>query len=187
MNRFPPRIWPLSGALILLVTLAGCSSPSPLQQHSYLLRSAQPVPQVQPVVLQRVSLPDYLYGDALVVLVNDNELYRAQQHRWAEPLPQSIERYLRQRISSHLGAATLAQPVTLEVRIDELLGTLEGQLSLVASYRIEREGQAPQRGAFQQQLAQPAEGYTGLVAGHQQILDQLAAAIAADLQSAATP
>lgn len=185
MNLTSLRHAATATVLLAAFSLTGCASTSS-EQHQYLLRDQTAAPHAHPapmVSIGRLTLPDYLYDDALVLLLNDQEVHHARQHRWAEPPPTAIERYLAQRINARMAMRAALPPAEVSVDIEELIGNIDGNISLRASYRIS-DAKGPVRSErYSRQLQQPTDGYSGLVAGHAAILDSLAATIADDLGS----
>lgn len=185
MNLTNLRHTAASALVLAALTLAGCASTGS-DMHQYLLRdSSAPLRanEQASVAISQLTLPDYLYDDAIVLLLDDQQMHSARVHRWAEPSHTAIKRYLTQRIASRFAQQGEIQPVRLEIGIDELIGNVDGDISLRASYRFKRPDGTQRSGRVNRQLQQPADGYPGLVAGHAAILDELAAMIANDLSN----
>ncbi len=172
-----------------LITLGGCASSTLPKQHFYLLRSAAENPAADShhapaqVRIGQISVPAYLQRDELVLLISPREVRPARLHRWAEPLQQSIGRYLRDRLESELATDNISakSPLRVDIYIDELLGTLDGNITLKARYRVSDSTQssaATTEHRIESQFAQQVDGYNGLVAGYETALDNLAASIA---------
>ncbi|MFV0278030.1 MAG: membrane integrity-associated transporter subunit PqiC [Parahaliea sp.] len=187
MTENTPMRTPLKWMLLAAVLLAGGCSTSPTLpvQHTYLLRSPPPAegPQaLADISIDQVILPAYLQRDEMVLMISSNEIKPARHHRWGEPLERNIQRYLRQQLARHLAdlAGTGAIHITLE--LDELLGNLDGVVYLRGNYRIAREGGEPVEGHLEFSVQQERDGYDGLVAAHQVLLDRSAAAMVAALR-----
>ncbi len=172
-----------------LIMLGGCASSKLPQSHSYLLRSSASTPAADNhhaparVSIGQISVPAYLQRDELLVLISPREVRPARQHRWAEPLQQGIGRYLRDRLEASLAtdSSKAQSPLRVDIHIDELLGTLDGKITLKARYRVSdsatRNSTATEH-RIESQFAQQEDGYDGLVSGYETALDNLAESIA---------
>ncbi len=173
------------GVSLLALLLSACASQSVPEQHTYLLR-VPPSWQVRlnAVTVDKVSLPAYLQRREVVVLVSPREIRPARFHSWGEPLERGIQRYLALAIAGHLGdqAVASSQPLSVSVRIDELLGSLDGEVFMRASFTLDGSGPDSHRGQFEARVGQQADGYDSLVAAHTALLGQLAQTIAAEFQ-----
>ena len=132
--------------LVLAFCLVGCAS-APPEQAYYLLR-VEPPPELRsadplPIGLGRISLPPYLDRAGLVVQTDEHSVREARYHLWAEPLDEGAWFYLRDRISSELGRALHPGPdlgnsvrYSVDIRINEFHGTLDGRARLVARWSV---------------------------------------------------
>ncbi len=167
-----------------VLLLEGCATSTPLpEQHTYLLRAvgtegAVSAPE-SPVSVDRVTIPAYLNRNELVVLVSPRQIRAAKHHRWAEPLDSGIQRYLQNRLIADMGATSPRQRIRVEVQVEELIGDLDGTIDLRATYQIgfAASGQT-RKGLFASSVEQQFDGYAGLVAGFETLLDALAGVIA---------
>jgi uncharacterized lipoprotein YmbA len=142
------------------------------------------------VQLKPVAIPPYLDRSGMVLQMGASEIRVAKHHRWAEPLDDSIGRYLQVGIANEARVSVETAPLTsagehdvVTVRINRLHGTETGQVRLVADW-----GVRPTRGesklySFDRTVTQTASGYPALVDAHAELLDELAAAIARSLDS----
>jgi len=190
-------------ALFLLapLLLAGCSggkkAPEPT---AYLLRADARVPDglQNPSVrigINRVALADYLGQAGIVVATNGDQVRAARQHLWAEPLDSAIRVFLRDAISADLGYPVSADTgrrqnwqYRVDVRIDEWHGSLAGDARILASWLVidvATDGELS-RHRFERTGTLKADGYDALVAAQTELLEALAAAIAASLQDIGT-
>ncbi len=95
---------PVLGAGVLLVILSGCAS-APIDGPSYYLLDAQAeranaieLTQFK-VGLGPVELPTYLERDGILTFSNNNQLNYSENHRWAEPLQESVLEVLRENFT----------------------------------------------------------------------------------------
>jgi uncharacterized lipoprotein YmbA len=186
---------------LLFLTFAACvivgcasSSPGPEKQQ-YLLRADVTLPdgpQQVParVGIGRVVLADYLDQPGIVVLTEGNKVRAARQHYWAEPLQMGINLYMRDALTARTGytvsadtARRLNWQYRLDIGIDRLHGTLDGQVRLVAGWSIINTAMDTEiaQYRFDRSTQQQEDGYDSLVAAEVSLLAQLADEIAASL------
>jgi uncharacterized lipoprotein YmbA len=161
-----------------------------VERHDYLLRPAPLTGAAQsqePVRLLRVDIAPYLDQDGIVLQTGAAEIHAGRQHVWAEPLDDSIRRYLQVAVSRAANVVVEVPPLgtagdraELVVRIHQLHGDLAGQVRLVAEWTV-RGGEEEGLFRFEQSVVQRGEGYPALVDAHAELLDGLAEAIAASL------
>jgi len=190
------RVVALSCCLLLLA----CSGATPARTQ-YLLRTAEPASHVAAqtglarVGMGRITVAPYLDQFGIVVETEEREVRAARNHQWAEPLADGLRLYLRDAIAGSLGedvAASVSEHsvygVVVDVFVEQLHGTRDGQAVLVASYRIEVPG-SKTRKVVERRFAdaKPIEkrGYAGLVDAEVALLSRLANAIAAEIPKAA--
>ena len=181
--------------LVLALSLVGCAS-APPEQAYYLLR-VEPPPDLRaadplPIGLGRISLPPYLDRAGLVVQTDEHRVREARYHLWAEPLDEGAWFYLRDRISSELGRALYPGPdlgeslrYSVDLRINEFHGTLDGQARLVARWSVRdlEQDSVVESQRFSQARRQTGNRYRGLVNTQIELLDELAGTIAQTLRT----
>lgn len=182
----------LGSVLLLLVACAG-STPARTQ---YLLRAGNPEGALQiaspsRVGIARVAIAPYLDQSGIVVETAAGEVRPARYHEWAEPLEDGLLLFLRTELSTALGlqvgidrAARSQWEYAVDVFVEELHGTMSGRAVLVASFKIERRGGAPDTAAYRvvRSNALEKEGYAGLVAAERDLVRGLAGSIADGLR-----
>jgi uncharacterized lipoprotein YmbA len=154
-------------ALLLLLALAGCTSPEPTY---YTLT---PVPGVahggapRVVELRRIGLAGYLDRADVVYGRQGVQVQIANSQRWAEPLGDLIGRVLAENLTERLPGTTVysaagsisAEPdATVEVDIQRFDANSSGQLDLLAQVAIERRGSHRAEAARTVRLSQPISG-----------------------------
>jgi uncharacterized lipoprotein YmbA len=178
----------LSG-LTALMLLTACSSSVELRYYQ-LPQSAALVAQAEagaPVLYaEPVMVASYLNSNALILQTSAVELHKTNQHQWAEPLDQQLQRLLVNGLQQALPAyrVTSQQPdgdaVRLLVQVEQFHGQQHG-IALVSGRFHLLKGDKVQSQSFQLQLPQPDEGYPALVdtlgQGWQQAIVQFAAAV----------
>ncbi len=178
-----------------LVFLAACATTAPAPVE-YLLRpplnESPATPQSAHIALGRVEIAPYLDQSGIVLATGDHRIQIAEDHRWAEPLSQSVRRTLAVDIGQAAGepvAETSArgrQDVVIDVHIHRLHGSLQGKVVLDADWQIVDAGsdQVLGRYRFAHSTLTDSGGYDALVQAHVSLLQQLAQAIAGTLPDA---
>jgi len=172
---------------ILILVLCGCTGKPPSRQD-YLLRpelSVVPVEGDTAVRLSKVDVAPYLDRDGIVLATADSAIHAGKQHIWAEPLDQSIVRYLQVAIGAAAHRTVEVSPLTtpgsameIAVRIHQLHGTVDGRVRLVAEWSVTNNQGSVRLFQFDSTVRQITDGYPALVDAHGTLLDELASAIA---------
>ena len=181
-------------ALSALLLITACASPVPTVQQ-YLLRADHPsqyaIQSADSVVgLSRVTVASYIDGLGLVLETAGGEVHTARSHQWAEPLRESLRSFLASEISTQAGRVIRTQrsgenhwKQRIDIRIDELHGTTDGQARLVAYWSVTDSKQRTiiSENGFVDTESLSGDGYESLVLAHKKLLRKLAAAIAKTL------
>ena len=139
-------------------------------------------------------------GLGLVLERSDGQVHIARDYQWAEPLRLSLRSFLSNRISTELGQPVRAYGYgsisisssssnnkglskRIDVRIDELHGTKNGEAKLVAFWAvIDSDKQTVlSENSFYDTEALSHDGYGALVAAEKVLLTRLASSISATL------
>lgn len=181
--------------LLATLLLSGClgGTQAPETQY-YLLRadhapaSALPLSRVQ---LNKVVIAPYLEQAGLVLEQRPNTIAIARYHQWSEPLSFSLHSFLSQAISSHYGKEVLPASRTgkstaqqLDISIDQLHGTAQGDVKLVANWTLRNSDTRPagvSHHKFSRSIPLTADGYPALVQAEKELLMEFAQAVAATL------
>lgn len=158
---------------VLLMTLCGCAQTTPPQNHYYLLNPLQNQSSelsTTPPIL-RIELAQFLSQGSLVLQLDDQQIQPSHYHRWAEPLPGMIERYLQRRFQQ---GNQLQEKTSVVIVIDRFHGSPTGEAWLSGQWW--QSNKVPHR--FNFQAKQDSAGYAGLVITLQHLLDRLAKEIA---------
>ena len=180
--------------MALLVLLAACSS-QPIEPSYYLLRpsegldSRQLVPSKQ-FALGRITIAPYLDQPGMLLETASGEIRPARNNLWAEPMFEGIHTFLAQEISRAKGEDILPAKInktatTVEVRIDQLHGTANGQAKLVAFWWLRHNGEILAAYRFSESRALQQSGYGALAAAEQALLSELAVRIAKSMVNSA--
>jgi len=190
-------------ALITILLIAGCSSNPAPSLKQYLLRAEAPVQftsqdtrqgLVTTISLGKVAVAPYIDGLGLVLEKGDGQVHIARDHQWAEPLRLSLRSFLSNKISEGFGQPIRAYSYgskdlsrRIDVRIDELHGTNNGEAKLVAFWAVIDPGKQAvlSENSFYDTEAIDRDGYGALVFAEKVLLSRLASSIAKTLQSEA--
>ncbi len=189
--------------LVMLTLLVGCSSTSAPSLKQYLLRTEAPVNysppdsslnlqqgQLATVGIGSVSVASYIDGLGLVLETSGGKVHVARDHQWVEPLRLGLRSFLSSKISEKFGQPVRAyndgkMPLArrIDIRIDELHGTANGEAKLVAYWvTSDPEKQVVlSEGSYQGTEALTRDGYDALVEAEKKLLGRLAADIATTL------
>lgn len=180
--------------LLLLLLLSGCASEA-IQPTYYLVRTDKPLPSgaLQPSTefsLGVVEIAPYLNQAGLVIETEDGQPRPANHHLWAEPFFDSARNYLATEIAQAKGQQLLpaklsAATTVVNIRIDQLHGTLDGNAHIVAYWWLVKDDKVIALNRFTEYQTLAASGYQALVDAEKALLTQLAQRIAASL--AVTP
>lgn len=169
--------------LLTLVGLAfvGCQSRPAPEVHYYLLQPSAKDLSRGIVEISSIELPAYLKSSSLMLGVSEFEIRPAQYHLWSEPLEDGIRRVLEAELVSQLKRDDREVASTrLELKIETLHGSVDGDLILRGSWTVRDEGAERKTFVIRRQLA--ADGYSELVQVHVTALAELARRIAAELK-----
>lgn len=182
--------------LVLIATLlvTGCSSSGPTLKQ-YLLRTDTPSQftlqdSTGVVGLGGIAVAPYIDGLGLVLETSNGEVRVARDHQWAEPLRESLRSFLSSKISEESGQVIRAYNYgkvnwskRIDIRIDELHGTANGDAKLVAYWMIidTAEHTVLSESGFYDTEALGHDGYDALVEAQKKLLRRLASAISATL------
>ena len=182
-------------AILIAIALTGCSS-TPPETITYLLRpdapaGVMPVDRGARVALGRISTAAYLDRVGIVLEDRNHRITVARNHRWAEPLSESLRRMLQVEISRAAGFGVGDEPVSgsrqeilIDVQIYQFHGAFSGAAKLIANWRLRKANsdEIIKSYAFSRQAALRADGYDILVQTQIDLLVELAVAIAASLK-----
>lgn len=179
--------------MLLVLLLLGACAGKPVERHEYLL--PMPVLSVpggpgDPVRLLPVMIAPYLDQQGIVLQTAGSEVRVARHNEWAEPLDAALDRYLQVAIANAAGRMVQIAPLVtrmamteVQVRIQQLHGSSDGDVRLVAEWSVATPDGSRTLHVFDAAEAQPVDGYPGLVAAHAALLDRLASAIAGSLDT----
>jgi len=178
---------------ILAVFVVGCASKAPgLTQ--YLLRADTPdrIAEQAPAStgIGSLTVASYIDTPGLVLESGNGEVHAARHHQWADPLRESLRRFLASEISAATGRAIGAYSYResdwkrrLDIHIDQLHGSVDGSAKLVANWAVidATNHTVLAEHSFSETEPLSADGYDALVRAEKNLLSRLANAIAATL------
>ncbi len=176
--------------LLLLALLSGCASQT-IPPTYYLLRSNQDLQSSalstsKQYSLGTVEIAAYLDQPGLVIATANGETRPASQNLWAEPIYDGVRNFLSTEIAQASGRELLPTALTkdttvVNIRIDQLHGTLDGQAQIVAYWWLAQGDEVTSLNRFSESRALAASGYNALVDAEKALLSELAQRIAATL------
>jgi uncharacterized protein len=178
--------------ILLLVLLAGCASQA-VEPSYYLLRSGQDLSSstLRPsrdFSLGTVAIAPYLDQPGLVMETAEGQMRPASQNLWAEPVFDGVRNFLATEIAQAHGQELLPTNLTknttvVNIRIDQLHGTLNGKATIVAYWWLVRADEVVTLNRFSQSRTLATSGYSALVDAEKVLLAELARKIAASLET----
>jgi uncharacterized lipoprotein YmbA len=181
-------------ALIMIVFLVGCTS-APVATDYYLLRqddafTSRALVASSDYALGNVVIASYIDQPGMVLEVSAGQVRPALHHQWAEPMRQSVRSFLQREISTSLGedlfpAAMSEAKSVVEIRVDQLHGTDDGEAILLAYWWLRVDGKIHSPYQFSQTLALQRDGYAALAQAEKDLLEAFAASIADTLKASA--
>jgi uncharacterized lipoprotein YmbA len=150
---------------------------------------AGPLEAPKSIVLGVVLVAPYLDRAGLVVEVAPGQVRAARLDQWAEPLSQALHSFLRDELSLAIGFdissrtnRSKTRDYTIDVNIDRLHASMQGQAVLDAGYLItDADGEAVEY-RFSRSRALANAGYDGMVEAEAALLRELCADMAASLR-----
>jgi uncharacterized lipoprotein YmbA len=135
----------ISLLIVAWVFLAACTTTSQAPDTTYYLFDAEPVSQKQKVaktriMLRKVSVPDYLSTNQLVMRDSGHILIKANYHSWADSLDESIQRALISDLNNLNDDMEFVMAcidcVSVKVTIEHFYPSSDGKLLLSGSFEV---------------------------------------------------
>ena len=160
--------------LTLLLILTACTSAPPkfylLEAPSALTSAQTPTGDLQTIGIARVSLPAYANSEKIARVDEDRQLFKDDEHRWAEPPADGLTRVLAASLASHTGATVITEPfprgldldLRVSVQFDRFLRSPDGAAMIAGQYTLEesRRRQVLAIESFSVEVASPSDGYS---------------------------
>lgn len=181
--------------LAVICLLSACSS-APVTLKHYLLDQQLNAYQGQTyngetlVTLQRIKLARYLQQSQLAMLQQDNQLYFASQHVWAEELNHGISRALRNDINQQQDMYIFAanepgqkqSQYQLQIQIDHLVATDQSKVMLAGKFWLMQQQELKASTPFYFEASLSQDGFDHAVSQQRKLLSQLAEKITQVIQ-----
>ena len=176
--------------VVVSLLIVGCSS-QPVEPNYYLLRptgelqSRTLVPSSD-FALGDVRIASYVDQQGLLLETTAGEIRPARQHLWAEPMYESVRTFLDLEISRAKGSDIFAakfnkDAIIIDIRIDQLHGTHDGQAMLAAYWWLRKGNEIIASYQYAERKMLAADGYAALASAEKALLSDLAEKIAASL------
>lgn len=133
-----------------------------------------------------ISLPEYLQQDAIVTEMDSHEITRANYHRWAEPLQNSVKQQLMQFLnqsSSRVIFSAYNQPslapekMVLQISFSNFQGTNSGMINVSGQYLLYQQQKLLKKNYFEFHDAITGNGYAMVIKALQISLQKLSTQI----------
>ncbi|MEQ3653285.1 MAG: ABC-type transport auxiliary lipoprotein family protein [Glaciecola sp.] len=162
--------------LLMSITtgLSACGTTVQAPDTTYYLFDANPVAQLNKeaktsVMLDIVSLPDYLKTNQLVMKEGDNQLIKANYHSWADGLGEAMQRALLNDLNASMAETEwldfCRKCTKVKVTIEHFYPDRNGEVLLSGSFRISKRNEHTATRVFRFHYTDILEkgGYAGAV------------------------
>jgi uncharacterized lipoprotein YmbA len=180
-------------SITLLLLVVGCSSTPVMDTHYYLLRedvvpSTRALKPSADYAFGNVAIAAYIDQSGLPLQLANGEIRPALLHQWAEPMRESVRHFLQKHISNAMGedlfsAALSDAEMLVEIRLDQLHGTVAGDAIIFAYWWLKQDGKIIESYQFGETIALQTSGYDALAAAEKSLLKKLAEHIGTTLNS----
>ncbi|MEM7741032.1 MAG: PqiC family protein [Pseudomonadota bacterium] len=166
MNKLP--------SLALLLLLTACAGAPPkfylLEAPSALTGEQVPVGDLKTVGIARVELPAYANTEKIARVDQSRQLFKEDDHRWAEPPADGLTRVLAASVATETGATVITAPfprgldpdLRVSVHFDRFLRSPSGAAMIAGQFMLEdsqgRNVLAIEPFSFE--VASPSPGYS---------------------------
>ena len=138
-------VYKLAMLMSICIGLSACGTTAQAPDTSYYLFDANPVEPVDKevrasVMLDIVSLPDYLKTSQLVMKDGENRLIKANYHNWADGLGEAMQRALLNDLNTAMRDTEwldfCRKCTKVKVTIEHFYPEREGNVLLSGSFRV---------------------------------------------------
>lgn len=186
--------------LFAALLFVGCAGKAPPDHELYLLRSDSTNRFDAGVTTASIGIgslrvASYLDQPGLVIETSDGSMHHGRYNQWAEPLRESLRSVLANDIANATGKPVRARSYgetnwklhtkqLIDVSIEQMHGTAEGQAVLVAYWAVVDPNARSIISEHEFSASEPltASGYPALVDAQKRLLKSLAGNIADSLQ-----
>ncbi len=168
------NLFKIASALCVVMLVSSCSTTVQAPDTTYYLFDANPVAQPNKdakakVMLDIVTLPDYLKTNQLVMKDGDNKLIKANYHSWADGLGEAMQRALLNDLNSAMKDTEwldfCRKCTKVKVTVEHFYPDREGKVLLSGSFRITETAAEPSMKVYRFHYTDTLDkdGYAGAV------------------------
>lgn len=173
--------------IICILMLSACSS-APVKVDYYLLdkdvsayQNTADTTSLPQLSISRIKLADYLNQPQLAILQNDNRIYYASQHLWAESLYNNIRRSLVNELgkTSKYQVRLISDPSNgnpdyqLDIQIDHLVATDNAKVILAGKFWLMKANKVLTRRDFYLQKDLTNSGFSHAIEQQRLLITEL--------------
>ncbi|PRO68214.1 PqiC family protein [Alteromonas gracilis] len=170
--------------VVSFLLIQGCTS-APTSLNYYLLHSTDSMPLKQSaakqiIVLDKITLPDYLKHRGLVYQTSDTNLHISTSHLWAEPVEEGLTKVLSsaladKHISLNRGDQYSKEESThVSLHIGDFISTYEGEVVLSGQYTISSTTDGTSIHPFKFKASLDSDGFSSSIKAMRNTVTQLA-------------
>ena len=178
------KVLEVSVSVVSILLLQGCTS-APTSLNYYLLHSTDSMPLKQGdikqiIVLDKITLPDYLKHRGLVYQTSDTNLHISTSHLWAEPVEEGLTKVLSsaladKHISLNRGDQYSKEESThISLHIGDFISTYEGEVVLSGQYTISSAEDGASIHPFKFKASLDSDGFSSSIKAMRNTVTQLA-------------
>ncbi|MEO1041088.1 MAG: PqiC family protein [Pseudomonadota bacterium] len=140
---------PKSLSLAILLLLTACAGAPPkfylLEGPNPQSRAQAPAEHLSTIGISRVSLPAYANSEKIARIDQSRQLFKEDDHRWAEPPADGMTRVLAASLAKETGATVIIEPfprgldpdLRVAVHFDRFLRSPSGAAMISGQYTLE--------------------------------------------------
>lgn len=175
--------------LLASMLLIACSG-TPSSLTYYLLHSpanSSNEEATATVVIDAVTLPEYLKQRGLVYQISDTNLHISTKHLWAEPIDEGLTKALKHALSKR-GISLVprdhyaSQPSTkISLHINDFVSSHTGEVIFSGEYVISLSDNSIKHTPFHLRTTLPNDGFSSSIDAMREAIDELSAMIAKEV------
>lgn len=169
---------------VLFLLMQSCSS-APSSLNYYLLHSTDSVPLTQnsvqrTLVLDKITLPEYLKHKGLVYQTSDTSLHISTAHLWAEPMDEGLSKVLSSALADkqillQRGDQLSDEEAThITLHIDDFISTYKGDVVFSGQYTVSSVQKGTSIHSFKFKAPIENDGFSSSIQAMRNTIAQLA-------------
>ena len=174
----------VSVLVLTFLLMQGCTS-APTSLNYYLLHSTNSMPLMhsaaqKAIILDKITLPEYLKQRGLVYQTSDTNLHISTRHLWAEPVEEGVTKVLTsaladKKVSLNRGDQYLNEESThLSLHIEDFISTYEGDVVFSGQYTISSTANGTSFHPFKFKATIENDGFSSSIKAMRNAITQLA-------------